>query len=458
MPEIILPNAEQIRHIYNVLNDDKIIMGAYWDKSSDPKMTRTDASIGLEARIGKDGELVRNDFDYMPIYCDMGEVVDDYGNVFIKIPKFYIQRFEGKDFKIVRISKHNYPGFYLPWCFRDFENNRELDYVLIGKYKANLSDDRERLESKPDRHPLVGRTILQFRSLARANNDEANGLKGYQLFDIHAWDIINALFTVEFATLDSQSVALGFTTGQLNNNHKAVVSETQTNRIIIASSHANEYRVGQSIGIGYGASDDFLSGGPRLITHIAPYDDENTAIYFDGEPIDIEEGDIIANRGWINGFSRNIASSSGYIVENDGKYPFSYRGIESLWGDIWQFVDGVNINDHQAWVAKNAEDYTSNVFAAPYEKLSYINHDENGYVKEMGYDPNHPYAQFPVEVGGGPSTYYADYYYQNTGQCIARVGGSWDFGSAAGLSYWHLRDSSSYASVTAGGRLLKKSL
>lgn len=458
MPEIILPNAEQIRHIYSVLNDDKIIMGAYWDKSSDPKMTRTDAAVGLEARIGKDGELVRNDFDHMPIYRDMGEVVDDYGNVFIKIPKFYIQRVEGKDFKIVRISKHNYPGFYLPWCFWDFENNRELDYVLIGKYKANLSDDGERLESKPEKHPLVSRNIVQFRNLARANNDEANGLKGYQLFDIHAWDIINALFTVEFATLNSQSVALGFTSGQANDNHKAVVSETQTNRIIIASSHASEYRLGQSIGIGFNAFDNSLSGGPRLITHIAPYDVETTAIYFDGEPVDILEGAIIANRGWINGFSRNIASSSGYIVENDGKYPFSYRGIESPWGDIWQFVDGVNINNHQAWVAKNAEDYTSNVFAAPYEKLSYINHDADGYVREMGYDPNHPYAQFPVEVGGGSSTYYADYYYQNTGQCVARVGGGWRHHSDAGLSSWGLHHPSSYSHTTLGGRLLKKAL
>src|SRR5690606_29822779 len=122
---------------------------------------------------------------------------------------------------------------------------------------------------------------------------------------------INALFTVEFATLDSQSVFRGFVSGQANDNHKAVVSETQTNRIIIASSHANEYRLGQSIGIGYNAWDNSLSGGPRLITHIAPYDANNTAIYFDGEPVDILEGHIIANRGWINGFSRNIASSSG---------------------------------------------------------------------------------------------------------------------------------------------------
>jgi hypothetical protein len=136
-----------------------------------------------------------------------------------------------------------------------------------------------------------------------------------------------------------------------------------------------------------------------------------------------------------------------------------YRGIESPYGDIYQFVDGVNFNDLQAWVCKNAEQYTSNVFAAPYEQLGYANSSDNGYAVEMGYDTDHPYAEFPIiSTGGGSTTYYSDYYYQNTGQRIARVGGYWGAGASAGLSLWYLGSTSSDTYVAIGGRLLRKPL
>ena len=61
-----------------------------------------------------------------------------------------------------------------------------------------------------------------------------------------------------------------------------------------------------------------------------------------------------------------------------------YRGIESTYGDIYQFVDGININDLQAWVALNANDYASNVFASPYKELGYLNAPASEYIKRNG--------------------------------------------------------------------------
>lgn len=454
MPEIKLPNSEQIQQIINVLNEDKMIFGVYWDKSSNPTLVRTDASIGLEANVGKDGQLAKNDFDNMPIYRDIGEHTDELGNVFIKIPKFYIQKVEGNSYRRIRISKTRYPGFYLPWVFWDFENGIELDYYLHGKHKASLSADNK-LESKSNTHPLVGKNIVDFRNYAAANNDEINGLKGYQQLDIHAQDVIQTLFTVEFATLNSQSVLQGFASGRISESDKITVAEIATNRAIVSNGTANNFRVGQSITVNNSIWNNTES---RLITNIESYDADNTAIYFDGEPIDTLVGDFISNRGWVNGFSRDIASSSGYIVANDGKYPCSYRGIESPFGDLWQFVDGINITDNQTWVCKDANQYASNVFASPYEKLGFINANSNGYSIEMGFDPNYPFAQFPTNLGGNSATYYSDYYYQNSGQRIALVGGAWYHGSSAGLWYWYLPNSSSAASVSVGGRLLKKAL
>src|SRR5690606_3722101 len=145
------------------------------------------------------------------------------------------------------------------------------------------------------------------------------------------------------------------------------------------------------------------------------------------------EGDILFNSGWKNGFSRNVLASSGCVVANDGKYPCVYRGIESPWGDVWQWVDGININDFQPWVCADAEEYASNVFAMPYEKLGYVNTDQEGYIKEMGFDPTYPFAELPVQVGASSSTYYSDYYYRLERQRVVRVGGTWNGGAGAGV-------------------------
>lgn len=457
--EIILPNAEQIeqvitnqREIINVLNSDKMIFGAYWDKSSDPTMTRTDAAEGMIAEAGIDGQLVRNDFDKAPIWGEIVEEMDEYGNHFMRIPKFYIRKISGNDFYLVQVSKTRYPGFYLPWIFYDFGNNTELDYALIGKHEGSLSDDGTRLESKPNKHPLVEKNIVEFRDYA-----ESNG-KGYQQNDIHAIDVLQALFYVEFATLDSQTVARGWVSGEYTSGHTITVAENNTNRAIVSNGTASGYEIGQTFGIGSNQYSNSVSDTSRLITDIEDYDSDNVAIYFDGDSVDTSVGDVVANRAWISGFSKDVLASSGSIVDDGGGYPFVYRGIENPWGSIYEWIDGININDHQAWIAKDAEDYASNVYAEPYEKLSYENANSNGYVTKTGYDSEHPYAEFPIATGGSTTTYYADYYYQNTGQRVARFGGHWSNGSLAGVSFWYLSNSSGNRTATAGGRLLKKSL
>ena len=431
------------------------IYGAYWDKSSDPTLTRTHDAVGMEANVGVDGEWVHNDFDRAEIFGEMGPVTDDYGNVFIRIPRFYIRKTDGPGYKTWAVSKHKYPGFYLPWCFWDFERGVELPYVDVGKYKASLGSG-DRLESKPDTHPLVNANIVAFRNYARNNN--AGGRKGYQQLDIHVYDVLQTLMYIEFATLDLQSVMQGFVSGAYSDDHVALVSESATNRVVIATNHANYFRVGQSIGIGTSTKSNAVAG-PRVVLEINDLGGENSEIIFDGDPVNIGEGNVVASRGWLNGFSKNIASSSGYIGTNDGKYPCSYRGIESPYGDLWQWVDGVNINDHQAWVCKDADQYASNQFAgSAYEVLGYVNADANGYPKEMGFDPDYPFAEFPVELGGSSTTYYSDYYYQSTGQRVALVGGYWYNGSYSGPACWNLYFSSSYSCVRIGGRLLKKPL
>ena len=426
------------------------IYGVSWDKGESPILTRTDDAVGMVANAGIDGQVVQNDFDSTPLYGSIREVTDSYGNVFIRIPKVYIKKTDDAGSKTWQVSLTKRPGFYLPWCFWDFANNVALPYIDVGKYKASLSV-ANKLESKADVYPLQKKNIVDFRNYAQANG------AGYQQLDIHTIDLLETLFYVEFATLNSQVIMQGYTAGQYAATHLATVAEVGVHRIIVANAFAALYVVGQPISIGTTQGGDQICTD-RIITSIDVYDASNKAITFDGSPVDIAVGNMLYNSAWKNGFSSGIAASSGSLVANDGKSPCVYRGIESLWGDCYQFVDGVNINEYQAWVAKNAANYVSNVFASPYEQLNYVNANADGYTIEMGHDEAFPFAELPTTLGGAGAKYYSDYYYRNAGQRIAFFGGVWSYGSGAGVSYWALDNSSSNAYPYISGRLLRKPL
>lgn len=435
---------------------DRRIYGASWDKEASTSLTRTNDAAGMIANVGLDDTLVQNDFDVAPIFGEMQEVEDILGNAFIRIPKFYIRKTAGEGFRSWQVSKYKHPGFYLPWCFWDFVNNKELPYFDYGIHNASLGAG-DKLESKSGVHPLVSTNIVNMRTYAQNNN--TGGLQGYQQLDIHAYDVLRTLMLIEFADLNIQDIMAGFTSGRYSDDD-VLIADTTGNTLIVSNTTSAHYRVGQAISVGTsrGGNQRFYGRDITAIDVDTP-EEGQTTITFDGDPVELFIDDILYNTGWKNGFSSEISASSGSIISNsDGKYPCVYRGIENPFGSVWQFVDGVNIDDWQAWVTANAINYASNVFTEPYEQLGYINHDGNGYTSKMGFDRNHPYAEFPVAVGGGSTTYYADYYWQASSQRIARVGGSWSSGAYAGVSYWYLTSSSGTATVSLGGRLLKKAL
>lgn len=427
------------------------VYGVSWDKSATVTLTRTNASVGMVANAGEGASTPTNDFDLAEIFSEIVDYTDSLGNIFRWIPRFYILKLDTPTKRVWIICKKYIPGSYCPWCFYDFVNGVWLDGIYVGKYVASESGGK--LESKADRFPLINKNIVDFRNYAIANN--VGGLLGYQQMDIHVYDMLQVLFTVEYATLDAQSKMQGWTTGQYTTTHLATVTENSVNRIVVSNANAALYAVGQPIAIGTSQGGNQIFYG-RMITSIDVYDGSNKAITFDGAPVNIATGNYLYNIGWKNGFSSGIAASSGsLLLNNNGKSPMVYRGIENVWGSVWQFVDGVNVTDFRAWVCKNAASYASNLFASPYEQLGYLNANANNYVKYMGFDPLFPFAEFPVDVS---SNFYKDYYYQASGQRVARVGGSWVYGGSAGPWCWGLDFASSAAHVSFGVRLLKKPL
>jgi hypothetical protein len=153
-----------------------------------------------------------------------------------------------------------------------------------------------------------------------------------------------------------------------------------------------------------------------------------------------------------SGSCDSLGMKSG-CLSNDKAHSVIYRGIENIFGNISQWVDGINFTDSQAWVCDNPSDYVSDKFASPYEKLGYVNVG-GGYISKVGYDSSHSEIQMSSQVSGSSSTYIPDYAGSNSGSRVLYVGGyySSDLGCGLWCAYWS--GTSSGTDTFVGGRLL----
>ena len=419
---------------------------------------RTDNAVGLVANATKDGGTVQNDFDSIYPWSDIitynydttNKVITAYlgdtnfafdgsnGEVLTRIPEFYYKRYRDEDYEYIQISKYAIEGFTKSPAFS------------VGRY--DTSYDGSKAHSVSGAVPEVQRSIVSFRTISRAVGE------GFGQLDYHYF-LLQMLYLVEYADYNSQSkLGNGITSMRYNNNDKALVNETSVNRIIVSTSVANNFLIGQQVSIGTSSADNWSVAKYRTITSKEDYDDGSvtgTAIYFDGNAVNIAVGNVIWSHGQKAGHCDSLGMKSG-CLSNDGKHGMIYRGIENLLGNVFQWIDGINIKDYQAYICYSPEEYVSDMFTSPYQALGYVNSsNSNSYAKELGYDENNPLIALTTETGGSSSTYMCDNYYSSTGNRVARVGGNYNNGTTAGLWYWNLTNTSSNTYYYYGSRLLR---
>ena len=170
--------------------------------SEDPNaLVRTDDAVGLNVTVGP--SEITSDFDNCYPWSNIEEVTDDFGNVFVKIPKFYSKITKNSDGTYKhQLSGTKYEGF--DTLFK--VGNNEIDYVMVGKYEGSGSVDR--IYSKSEQTPLGSITMDDYRSGCAANGP------GYQQYDFLIDLILKELWLVEMATTNSQSIMYGYA----NNN------------------------------------------------------------------------------------------------------------------------------------------------------------------------------------------------------------------------------------------------
>ena len=153
-----------------------------------------------------------------------------------------------------------------------------------------------------------------------------------------------------------------------------------------------------------------------------------------------------------SGGTDSMTYHTGRASGTDGATAVQYRHIENPWGNVFDWVDGVNFRDGKVYVctdpAKYADD-TSNGYTNAGTRVS-----SNGYISALGASTTAPWAIYPSSAGGSKTTYIPDYSWTSSGWLVLCVGGGWDYGSDAGLFCFNGSHSSSYSYSYIGARLM----
>lgn len=129
-----------------------------------------------------------------------------------------------------------------------------------------------------------------------------------------------------------------------------------------------------------------------------------------------------------------------------------YRHIEGLWGNMYQWVDGINFNNKAAFVCTNPANFADDT-DVNYTDAG-VTLPSSGFIKGLGVSASAPWALIPSASGGSASTYIPDRVRPSTGWRVLYVGGAFDLGSHAGLFQFFAYYASSDVYATIGSRLL----
>ena len=122
-----------------------------------------------------------------------------------------------------------------------------------------------------------------------------------------------------------------------------------------------------------------------------------------------------------------------------------------MYADIWEFVDGVNVNNYQFYVNGNYSTFQSDVFTGDYVAKGPLTvaGAGNSLIKRCAVSADGGFI--PTVVGGSTTTFYGDILWSNTGARIVFYCGAANDGLSGGLGtlYVDFMSSDLYAGVGA---------
>ena len=164
-------------------------------------------------------------------------------------------------------------------------------------------------------------------------------------------------------------------------------------------------------------------------------------------------------RGYVNGSSAltsgatdTMAYHTGRVAGTDGKTAVQYRHIENAWGNVAEFVDGLNAKGSSVYICTDPSRYASNT-ADRYIEFTGMP-TASAYISGLKYYDGYPWLMLPQTGKGSSSTYIPDLYgYWTSDWAYMKIGGHYSAGSDAGLFNFDRGGPTSEASSNMGARL-----
>lgn len=153
--------------------------------------------------------------------------------------------------------------------------------------------------------------------------------------------------------------------------------------------------------------------------------------------------DSTSNLAEPTGATTTLGNQSGHVTNSNNIQIVSYRGEENLYGNIWKFIDGINVmanGIHAAYVADH--DFNDKQSTGSYADVGFTLAKTSGYVSAFGYSPAFDWLFLTSETTGNSSVPVGDYFYQNYtatddgGWRTVQLGASWSSSSNAGGFAW----------------------
>ena len=147
--------------------------------------------------------------------------------------------------------------------------------------------------------------------------------------------------------------------------------------------------------------------------------------------------------------ARGNRSANAHTAAGANSDYVSYRGVENFYGRAWQWIDGININERNVYVAGDASKWADNT-ATGYTSIGQVPSGSGSYQRDL----MSGIALLPSSVAGASdTTYTGDALWTGSGWRVARAGGSASLGGRVGALCVRLDGGSSGAVTDVGGRL-----
>lgn len=229
-----------------------------------------------------------------------------------------------------------------------------------------------------------------------------------------------------------------------------------TQNLTRASSRA----LAQKRGAGWQLRDCFAAYS-TLLLFLIEYNTFNTQTAIGRGVVDLTD-DSATNMALKTGYTASLINKSGAAEGVNGKVSVTYRGEENIWGNIWNWLEGLNIyrnveeNKHELYYADHG--YTDDKDTDPYKKLNATVSMTDGYVSAFCYEAGGDMdAMFIAsETKAADNWGLCDYFYRSTttGWRVALLGGYWTYGSSAGAGYLAVSHAASSRTRYLGARVL----